>query len=49
MGLRIDGARNDANAQRISVDDSAVDVFVVATNEELVIARAVRGLLNPGS
>ena len=49
MGLRIDRARNDANAQRISVDVSAVDVFVVPTNEELVIARAVRGLLNLGS
>ena len=49
MGLRVDRARNEANARRISADDSAVDVFVVPTDEELVIARAVRALLGPGS
>jgi acetate kinase len=49
MGLRIDIARNDANAERISADDSSVDAFVAPTNEELVIARAVRALLNLGS
>lgn len=48
-GLRIDPAQNNSNAQRISVNDSAVDVFVVHTNEELTIARAVRGLLNLGA
>jgi acetate kinase len=49
MGLRIDVARNDANAERISADGSAVDAYVAPTNEELVIARAVRALLNLGS
>lgn len=41
-GVRIDPARNEARGRgirRISSDDSAVDVLVVPTNEELEIAR----------
>ncbi|MBV9221038.1 MAG: acetate kinase, partial [Methylobacteriaceae bacterium] len=47
-GLRIDTAQNNGNAARISASNSTVDVFVVPTNEELVIARAVVELLDLG-
>jgi acetate kinase len=39
MGIRLDPARNDANAAIISSDDSRVTVRVIKTNEELMIAR----------
>lgn len=39
LGVRIDPAANDAARQRINAGDSAVDVLVVPTNEELTIAR----------
>lgn len=42
LGVRIDPDRNAAHsheARRISTDDSAIDVLVVPTNEELEIAR----------
>ncbi|TIH28922.1 acetate/propionate family kinase [Subtercola vilae] len=43
LGIRLDPARNTASrergARRISSDDSAVEVLVVPTNEELEIAR----------
>jgi acetate kinase len=45
LGVKIDGARNAATAGVISSDDSAVSVRVIATNEELVIAKTVCGLL----
>ncbi len=39
LGIRIDPVRNaDRSATRISADDSRVQVFVIPTNEELVIA-----------
>lgn len=45
LGLRLDAAANDAHAAVISLPDSAVSVRVIPTNEELMIARHVLGLL----
>jgi acetate kinase len=39
LGLRLDSAANAAGAARISGPDSAVDVRVIATDEEAMIAR----------
>lgn len=39
LGVRIDTAANDAARERINADNSAVDVLVIPTNEELTIAR----------
>jgi acetate kinase len=39
LGVRIDDTANDAGRERIGASDSAVDVFVIPTNEELTIAR----------
>ncbi len=39
LGLRLDDAANAAGADRISAPDSTVEVRVIATNEEAVIAR----------
>jgi acetate kinase len=42
LGIRLDAARNEAKSReirRISADDSRVEVLVVPTNEELMIAR----------
>jgi acetate kinase len=40
LGIHLDPARNRQNSSIISADDSRVTVRVMATNEELVIARA---------
>jgi acetate kinase len=45
LGLRIDSARNAANARVISADGSGCTVRVVAANEELAIARHTRAVL----
>ena len=39
LGVRIDAAANDEGRERINDEYSAVDVFVIPTNEELMIAR----------
>lgn len=39
MGIRLDAAANAANGPRISAADSRVAVFVIPTNEELMIAQ----------
>jgi len=46
-GLRLDAARNAAvkGEARISSDDSRVEVWVVPTNEELVVARQAAELI----
>ncbi|MCR8723796.1 acetate/propionate family kinase [Frigidibacter sp. ROC022] len=44
MGVTLDPAANAANATRIAASDSAVEALVIPTNEEAVIARAVRSL-----
>ena len=44
LGVLLDGNANAAHGPRISAPGSTVDVFVIPTDEELVIARAVRAL-----
>lgn len=49
MGVHIDKERNNGprgQAMEISADDSKVKVFVIPTNEELVIARDTRELVS---
>ncbi|TNF21303.1 MAG: acetate/propionate family kinase [Rhodobacteraceae bacterium] len=46
LGVEVDAAANAENAVRISSDGSAVDVLVVPTDEEAVIAAACRALLD---
>ncbi|MEI8180123.1 acetate kinase [Aestuariivirga sp.] len=46
MGIELDHARNEANTLIISSELSRAQVMVIRTNEELVIARAVRALVN---
>jgi acetate kinase len=48
LGITLDEDRNRDNARVISADGSKVQVLVIPTNEELVIARAVRRLGVPG-
>jgi acetate kinase len=48
LGAELDPARNDANAEVISSDRSSVRVFVIPTNEELMIARHTQKLLGHG-
>lgn len=45
LGIDLDPTRNDSNAEIISSDTSRVTVRVLRTDEELVIAQAVRTLL----
>jgi acetate kinase len=49
MGLRLDADRNQAGAPIISTDDSAVEVRVMKTNEELMIARHTYRLIRERS
>ncbi|HVB37220.1 MAG TPA: acetate/propionate family kinase [Vicinamibacterales bacterium] len=44
-GIRIDAARNEANAPVISVEGQPVAVRVIATNEEVMIARHTLAVL----
>ncbi len=39
LGVKLDPELNAQSAQKISTEDSAVSVWVIPTNEELVIAR----------
>ncbi|WP_440637922.1 acetate/propionate family kinase [Bradyrhizobium sp. PUT101] len=45
MGVRIDAASNDAARGRINGSDSAVEIFVIPTNEEMTIARHCAALI----
>ncbi|MDD1530622.1 acetate kinase [Bradyrhizobium sp. WBOS7] len=45
LGVRIDAAANDAVRERIGAGGSAVDVFVIPTNEEMMIARHCAALI----
>lgn len=45
LGVRLDAEANLEGARRISRPDSAVKVLVVATDEQVVIARGVAGLV----
>ncbi len=46
LGIELDGRRNTDNEIIISTDKSSVPVYVIKTNEELMIARMVRQVLN---
>lgn len=46
LGVKIDPAHNAANETVISTPDSAVNVLVIPTNEELVIARHTAALVS---
>jgi acetate kinase len=48
LGIVVDEQRNTANAPLISAEDGPVKVRVIRTDEELVIARSVFGVLNLG-
>ena len=45
QGITLDEAANKSGEHRISAADSAVDVFVIPTNEECMIARHTQALL----
>ncbi|MDA9498303.1 acetate/propionate family kinase [Bradyrhizobium sp. CCBAU 11357] len=45
LGVRIDAASNDAARERINDNDSTVAVFVIPTNEEMMIARHCAAVL----
>jgi acetate kinase len=45
LGIALDAEANAANALRIGSAGSAVDVLMIPTDEEIVIARAAAGLL----
>jgi acetate kinase len=45
LGIRLDTGANERHAPRISTADSRVTVWVVPTDEELVIARHTRDLV----
>jgi acetate kinase len=45
LGIRIEPARNNAGARRISVDGSAVEVLVIPADEERMIAQQCRRIL----
>jgi acetate kinase len=49
LGVELDPKRNAKNAQLISRDHGRVKVRVIATNEELMIARSVARVLGLGS
>jgi acetate kinase len=46
LGLELDQAANKADGPRISTSDSKVAVWVIPTNEELMIARHTLSILN---
>ena len=46
LGIELDNTRNTKNESIISADLSKVTVHVIKTNEELMIARMVQGILN---
>jgi acetate kinase len=45
LGVELDETANEENATNISAAGSGIDVLVIPTNEEAVIARSVRGLI----
>lgn len=46
LGVRLDRSANEAGGPRISADSSSVSVWVIPTNEELMIARDTQALLS---
>jgi acetate kinase len=48
LGLKLDAGANTKGLQRISAADSKVEVLVIATSEETMIARHCRALIDSG-
>ena len=48
LGVKLDAAANDQNRARISTPDSAVAVFVIPTDEDLMIARHTIAVVRSG-
>ncbi|WP_428543013.1 acetate/propionate family kinase [Rhodopila sp.] len=46
LGLRLDNAANAASEDRISAPDSSVEVRVIATNEEMMVARHTQAAIS---
>jgi len=46
LGVKLDKQANDSNGPRISAEDSGVSVWVIPTNEELMIAQHTLALLS---
>ncbi len=49
LGVKLDGAANASGGPRISTADSGVSVWVIATDEELMIAQHALALVGPGA
>ena len=47
LGVKLDEQANPSNGPRISTSDSAVSVWVIPTNEELMIAQQTLALIRP--
>ena len=47
LGVKLDKPANDAGGPRISATDSSVSVWVIPTNEELMIAQHTLALIRP--
>jgi acetate kinase len=47
LGVKLDEQANASNGPRISTSDSAVSVWVIPTNEELMIAQHTQALIRP--
>jgi acetate kinase len=47
LGVTLDEQANAANGPRISASDSRVSVWVIPTNEELMIAQHTLALIRP--
>ena len=45
LGVKLDDQANDSNGPRISAPDSGVSVWVIPTNEELMIAQHTLALI----
>ena len=45
LGVKLDGAANASNGPHISTPDSKVSVWVIPTNEELMIAQHTLALI----
>jgi acetate kinase len=45
LGIRLDPLGNERHAEKISATSSTVDIFVIPTDEEIVIARATKKLV----
>jgi acetate kinase len=47
LGVKLDRQANDSNGPRISTADSRVSVWVIPTDEELMIAQHTLALIRP--